>query len=237
MTCRYPLLFGLVFALAPDVRAQVNGHWKLDEGNGEIARDSLAGIGDGKIKNASWTQVDKGKVLIFKDYSAADKPDVNKETNVVIPHKNGLDPVTSLEVAADIFIDKDFTPQFSAGLVEKGMGFGCAFRLLLVPVNRGKIFQLKGTVGHGHKVLEGNTELQSNKWYAVRMVYADKKLSFYVDGKEDASMEVPTQDAAKEKVAAKEKDAAKEKIAANKDDIVIGTRFSGHIRDVKITAK
>ena len=141
------VLFLGPFVLAQRALAQQGAaYWKFDEGSGNVAHDSSGNHNDGTIVKAAWAEGASGKALAFRDYAAGypSKP-ASESEYVLVKHSPGLTPHKSFEVSATIDVDPGFEPSFAAGIVQKGSGYGCSFRVLL----RSDL-HIQATVGQEH---------------------------------------------------------------------------------------
>ena len=232
---------GIVVNTALSEPAKVKGGiWLFDEGEGTTVQDSSGNANHGKTQNTKWVEGIEGRALYFYDYGQATLDDpkmtIQKAAKmhafVKIPHSDTLTPQKTVDISAAIYIDIDF-PQYFGTIVEKGQGYGAAYRLLLATrPRRGegiieREMRLRGVVGMDigyaggresfQAAVTGSTRLERGKWYRVRMTYDGETLRLFVDGKEDGSV--------KKKV----------KTMANREPVIIGERFTGRIDEVKIS--
>lgn len=193
---------------------QIAGHWRFDEGEGSTAKDSSGKNNHGEIVGARWAAGRSGKALAFKDYAADPNPNPKNATFVRVKHNDGLVPKKSFDIAASINIDSSFAPTFAAAIVQKGDGYGCAYRLLLL-----KDFRVRVAAGNEHSTVESKTKLAPGSWHLLRARYDGARLMLFIDGKEEAAQEIAV------------------KSFANSDDLYIGVRFTGLIDEVKIAVE
>ncbi len=190
------------------------GQWRFDEGEGNVAKDSSGKNNHGEIVGARWAAGRSGKALAFKDYAADLNPNPKNATFVRVKHSEGLLPKKSFDIAASINIDGSFAPTFAAAIVQKGDGYGCAYRLLLL-----KDFRVRVAAGNEHSTVDSKTKLAPGSWHALRARYDGARLMLFIDGKEEGSQEIAV------------------KSFANNDDLYIGVRFTGLIDEVKIAVE
>jgi len=202
-------------ALSVAMAQQLVANWKFDEGSGNVAQDSSGKNNSGEIVNARWVDGISGKALAFVDYSAEyPTPDAKKAAYVRVKSSNQLNPTKGFDISAAIYIEASFSPTFAASLLEKGDGYGCSYRLLVM----GDL-KVRAAAGNEHATLDSATKLTPGKWITLRASYDGQKLRIYIDGKEDASI------------------AAEVKNFSSSDDIFIGKRFTGRIDEVKISVQ
>ncbi len=187
------------------------GQWRFDAGQGGIATDSSGNHNDGEIVRAQWVACRAGKCLRFRDYAADPNPDPKDATFVRIKHSPTLVPRKGFDISATLNIDPAFTPRFTAAIVQKGDGYGCAYRLLLL-----EDFRVRVAAGNGHAVLESKEKLSPGTWHALRASYSAGKLTLWIDGKEEVSEAMAIQS------------------FTNTDNLYIGARFTGLIEQVKL---
>lgn len=207
------VLFLGPFVLAQRALAQQGAaYWKFDEGSGNVAHDSSGNHNDGTIVKAAWAEGASGKALAFRDYAAGypSKP-ASESEYVLVKHSPGLTPHKSFEVSATINVDPGFEPSFAAGIVQKGSGYGCSFRVLL----RSDL-HIQATVGQEHNSVVSQSAVARGKWTTIRVTYDGNQVQIFIDGKQDGSLQVSGARLESE------------------EDITIGTRFSGRIDEIKI---
>lgn len=192
---------------------ELTGHWTFDEGHGTMAGDSSGMNHHGDVVNASWVDGLSGKALALRDYSA-DYPPSPTHTFIRVEHSERLNPQSGFDISATIRIDPAFEPYFDATIVQKGAGYGCAYRVLLT-----RDFRVKAVAGNDHAVLEGATVLPVGTWTTIRAAYDGENLTIHVDGEEDGSHRTEVNG------------------FSNRDDILMGERFTGDIDEIRISIR
>lgn len=184
----------------------------LDEGEGDKTTAEGEPKLEGKVVNAQWVDGKKGKALAFDDYgNELVKPDASKATYVTFEHNDALVPKTKLAVSAWVMLDRE-NPFYYGGIVEKGDGYGAAYRLGVLR-NR----KIRASVGNKLLSVESPEPLSVGEWHELSMSYDGQKLVLSIDGKEVT-----------------QKEGAVEKFE-NKSPLVLGTRLTGKIDEVKIS--
>jgi len=187
--------------------------WLFDEGKGDVASDGSDGKTNGKVVRAEWTDGRAGKALAFEDYSLRNylKPDVREATRVVVPHDDRLNPSGPFTLRAVVFPTKD--PVYYGGIFEKGHGYGASYRLLVL---RG--LKVRATAGPAQTAVTSKDPLALNEWHVLELAYDGSSLTLRVDGKEQGRAE------------------GVKGPFANREEALIGERFSGKIDEVSLTA-
>ena len=209
-------LFWLFLLLTPVCSAQqIVGQWKLNEGSGKVVHDSSGKKNEAEIVGAKWTSGPSpgSSALAFRDY-AADNPPLAEQSYVRVKNSDSLNPIKGFTIGANVYIDPSFSPVFAADILEKGDGYGCSYRLLITPD-----FKLEAVAGNEHSVLKSATKLPLGKWFSAKVTYDGKTLKIYVDDKEDGSIAVET------------------KSLVSQDDLIIGSRFTGKLADIVVSAE
>ena len=211
LTLGVPILAAVSAATAE----QAVGHWKFNEGTGNVAHDSSGRNNDGEIVNAKWTSGPSpgSAALAFRDYATSNPPPAGP-TYVRAKNRDGLNPTKGFDISANVYVDPSFSPQFAAAVVEKGEGYGCSYRLLMTSDLR-----VEAVAGNEHAILLSSTKLTLGKWTATRVTYDGRTLKVYIDGREDASVAVQTRNLSSE------------------DDVIIGKRFTGKLADIVIATE
>ena len=154
----------------------------------------------------------RARALAFRDYTADEPPSQPPPQYVRVKHSTTLEPKTKFEISASINIDPKFSPTFVAGILQKGTGYGCSYRLLL-----GSDLRVRVAAGKEHVNLETSRTIEKGKWTKVRATYDGRALKIFVDDKEEASQEVAIRD------------------FSSTDDVTFGERFTGKIDEVRIS--
>ncbi len=207
------VLFLGIFVFAQGAVAQQGAaYWKFDEGSGNVAHDSSGNHNDGTIVKAAWAEGGSGKALAFHDYAAGYPAKAGSESEyVLVKYSPGLTPHKSFDVSATINVDPGFEPGLAAGIVQKGSGYGCSFRVLL----RSDL-HIQATVGQEHNSVVSQSAVARGKWTTIRVTYDGNQAQVFIDGKQDGSLQLS---------------GAK---LESEEDITIGTRFTGRIDEIKI---
>lgn len=203
----------VVSAAAPPVRG---GEFvlPLEEGEGEKTTAVGEPELEGEIVNAQWVEGKQGKALAFEDYgNELLKPDSSKATYVTFEHNAALVPKSKVTITAMVMLDRE-NPFYYGGIVEKGEGFGAAYRL---GVKRDR--KIRASVGNKLLSVESPEALPVGEWHELTMSYDGEKLVLSIDGKEVA-----------------QKDGAVEKFE-NESTLELGRRLTGKIDEVKIVAE
>ncbi|MBI3450993.1 MAG: LamG domain-containing protein [Acidobacteria bacterium] len=186
--------------------------WLFDEGKGDVAGDGADGATNGKVIRALWADGRSGKALSFEDYSLKDylHPKVADATRVVVPHADRLNPAGSFTLRAVIFPTRD--PVYYGGIFEKGRGYGASYRLIVL---RG--LMVRAEIGSALVRVTSDASLSLNAWHDVEMVFDGASVALRIDGKEVGR--TPAAPGA----------------LNNREDAVIGERFSGRVDEVSLT--
>jgi len=190
-------------AMAADV-----GKWSFDDGEGTVAKDSSGNDRHGSITGASWVVETSGTALAFEgpNYEGPARP---PGTFVRIAGSETLNPTKRVTVAARVF--PTFKPVAWGAIVEKGIGYGSSYRLLML--RSGKV---RAAIGNEHVSVDSPEEIPLDTWTSLEMRFNGKKLTLLIDGKAVAEA------------------AAESKGLASDQPIEIGKRFTGRIDDVRI---
>lgn len=199
----------LVFCISTTAHAGVLGKWSFDEGDGQIAGNSVTKELAGAITGATWADGESGKALEFSgpNYDGPYKP---PGTFVKVDGSEKSNPTKTVTVSVSVY--PTMKPVAWGGIVEKGVGYGSSFRLVML--RSGKV---RGAIGNQHVTVDSPDELPLNVWTKLQLVYDGKTLTLLVNGK---------------KVAA---EAATAMTLASDYPIEFGRRFTGRIDDVAIT--
>lgn len=203
------LVIALALALVPRVAsAELLAAWTFDEGTGEAVKSSGPKPLTGQVIEARFADGVRGKALEFKgpDYEAPAKP---PGSLVRVEGSEKLNPKSKVEVRASVY--PTFTPVAWGGIVEKGVGFGSSYRLLML--RNGKA---RATIGNEHVAVDSPEALKLDAWTKLAMSYDGKTLRLFIDGKEVASAPAAV------------------KSLESESPIEIGRRFTGRIDDVEI---
>ena len=164
------LLFVLVGKSEGKLSLESNiGIWLLDEGVGDVAKDSSPNKYDGEIKGAKWVKGKFGHALEFK-----------KTNTVTIPLGKG-----SMRNKASVIMWIQFTDL--AGQ-QNYFSVWDQSNNRLVPYKEGG--NMLRCWSNNWNVASGVTA-KKNQWYHVANVYNGKKASIYIDGKLKVSQDVP----------------------------------------------
>ena len=157
------------------------GHWHLDEGTGEVAKDSSAEKNDGELwEGAKWAKEGVNRGGNFTGKSLTFKPPSG--LNIPAQGVDGLEQITEgITLSAWIKILGPPTNDQGNIIVKPGSYYlvyrdGKLGMYLYGPSDDGKL---------GYKT--GKTELPLKKWMHVALTYNRKKLFLYLDGKVDFS--------------------------------------------------
>jgi len=184
----------------------------LDEGEGDKAVAAGEPKLEGKVVKAKWVDGKNGKALQFNDFgNELVKPKASDATFVAFDNHDALVPKEKIAITVQVWLDRE-NPFYYGGIVEKGQGFGAAYRLGVLR-NR----KLRASVGNKLLSVDSPEPLAVGAWHEVQMVFDGKRLALSIDGKEVAA-----------------KDGTVEKFD-NKDPLLLGTRLTGKIDDLKIT--
>jgi len=177
--------------------------------------NAVDGAPAGRVEGAVTAEGHAGKALQFEDWSVKDyvKPDPRQASRVVVPSSPVLDLTPPFKISAWIY--PTAAPVFYGGIVERGSGYGAAYRLILL---RG--LQIEAALGEQHVSVRSAAPVTLNTWHEVAMAADGKTLVLTIDGKEAG------------RIAA----TATTKVTAAAD-LVIGERFSGRIDEVSIVAE
>lgn len=173
-------------------------HWRFDEGSGSVAKDASGG-GDGTIHEASWTKGHEGDALHFS----------GPQTYVRIPHRLALNPRGPFEISLWAYIEE--RPLGYAALIEKGSGYGCSFRLILL-----RNGHIRAAIGNEHLTVDSSTAPSLNQWHKIELIYTGQRLRLKIDGQEVAGRDVS------------------EPNMESKFDVTMGRGLVGKIDEVKI---
>jgi hypothetical protein len=186
--------------------------WLFDEGRGEVASDGVDGATNGRIVKAGWDKGRSGSALVFEDFSLKNylKPDVREATRVVIPHNDRLNPAGAFTLRAVIYPTKD--PVYYGGIFEKGRGYGASYRLILL---RG--LKVRAEAGASLVSATSAVPISLNAWHEIEMVFDGSSLVLRLDGKEEGKAENVKGP------------------FTNREEALIGERFSGKIDEVRLT--
>ena len=149
------------------------GIWLLDEGKGDVAKDTSGTGNDGEIQGAQWVDGQFGKALKFDGVS----------NRVKVPNNNSLELSDAFTVVAWVSVEQFIT---NAAVVAKGTGSG--FWALQVVDIAGGENGWKVRIHDGGNNAQGQN-FPNNKtdvWYHLAMVVDGRKgdgLRLYVDGK------------------------------------------------------
>jgi concanavalin A-like lectin/glucanase superfamily protein len=211
------ILAGAVAWIAPPAAARgaagrVIARWLFDEGRGDVASDGVDGATNGRIVKAGWDKGRSGSALVFEDFSLKNylKPDVREATRVVIPHNDRLNPAGAFTLSAVIYPTKD--PVYYGGIFEKGRGYGSSYRLLLL---RG--LKVRAEAGASLVSATSASPISLNAWHEIEMVYDGSSLKLRIDGKEEGNAENVKGP------------------FTNREEALVGERFSGKIDEVSLT--
>ncbi|MBI1923886.1 LamG domain-containing protein, partial [Candidatus Poribacteria bacterium] len=167
------------FALAAPRKGLV-GHWSLNEGQGNVARDSSPEKNDGELwGDAKWAKegVEKGG---FNGTSLKFAP--QSGLNIPAQGVESLEQITEgITISAWMKITGDPTDDQGNIVVKPGSYYlvyreGKLGMYLYGPSDDG---------GIGYQV--GKTTLQRNKWMHVALTYDRKEITLYLDGEVDFS--------------------------------------------------
>ena len=180
----------------------------FDEGDGTSTANQAPDGPGTSITGATWADGEDGKALEFKgpDYSGPYRP---PGTFVTLNDSAGLNPNGKVTVAVSVY--PTFNPVAWGGIVEKGVGYGSSFRLLML--RNGKV---RAAVGNEHLTVDSPEPLELDAWTRLEMTFDGKTLALSVGGTEVA------------------KTAAKPESMASEASIEIGRRFTGRIDNVMI---
>jgi len=145
------------------------GIWLLDEGKGDIAKDSSPNKYDGEITGAKWVKGKIGQALEFK-----------KGNTVTIPLGKG-----SMRNKASVIMWIQFT---DLGGQQNYFSVWDQSSNRLVPYKEGG--NMLRCWSNNWNVVSGVTA-KKNQWYHIANVYNGKKASIYIDGKLKVSQDVP----------------------------------------------
>lgn len=205
-------LFGSLFQ-TPLSHAALLSKWSLDDATN--AANAVAGAPSGKVERALVVEGHgSGKALAFTDWSVINylKPDPAKATRVVIPNDPKLLPSFPFRLSAWIYPTAD--PIYYGGIAEKGLGYGAAYRLILL---RG--LKVQASLGDQNIKAVGSVPLSLNEWHEVALAADGRNLALLVDGKEVAKTPIPPG----------------LKISST-EPLVLGNRFTGRIDEVSISS-
>ncbi|MBI3465114.1 MAG: LamG domain-containing protein [Planctomycetes bacterium] len=182
----------------------------FDEGKGDQTTAQGEPPLEGDVVKAQWAEGKKGNALQFNDYgNNLEKPKVSDATFVEFKHHEALVPKAKVSISAWVWVER--RGFFYGGIVEKGGGFGAAYRLGLL--RNGVV---KASVGNELLSVESPKPLSLKEWHELKMIYDGTRLTLAIDGEE---------------VASQEKAVAK---FANADRLILGNRFTGKIDEVQI---
>jgi hypothetical protein len=186
----------------------------LDEGEGEMTIADGEPKLEGDVVNAQWVDGQKGKALAFNDYgNELVKPDVKKATHVTFKHNDALVPQSKVTITALVMLDRE-NPFYYGGIVEKGEGFGAAYRLGVMR-NR----KILASVGNKLLSVESPEPLSVGEWHELTMAYDGQKLVLSIDGE-----------------AVAQKEGTVEKFD-NESPLILGRRLTGKIDEVTIVVE
>ena len=154
-----------------------------------------------------------GKGLAFRDYTGDfTKVDVTRGTVVTVPHHAALVPAKTVTLEADVY--PTARPHYYGGLIEKGVGYGSAYRLLLLKDGRAR-----GTVGNDHLAVTGKTPLTLDAWHHLTLTFDGETLTLTVDGTVEGTVTGAPGG------------------FVNSDDLRFGYRFTGRLDNVSVTVQ
>jgi hypothetical protein len=179
----------------------VLAHWPFDEGPGQTAKDASKGH-HGTVRGAGRVKGHEGGALRFS----------GQQTFVEVPHRPALNPAGPFEVSLWVSIEEP--PLGYATLIEKGAGYGCSFRLLLL-----KNGHIRAALGNKHETVESPTAPSLNQWHKVEMIYTGRELQLKIDGLEAAKKDITSP------------------ALSSEFEVVIGRGLTGKIDEVKIVAR
>jgi len=166
LVCFSLIIAGLMFS-SPGY-TEIVGHWRFDEGEGDIAKDSSGKGNDGEIVGAVWADGVKGKCLQFDGVD--DYVDCGNDPSLDPPH-----------VTLAMWVWFDHIPyEHDIALNKEGK-----YRLIAGDFDTTHVsirYQTANTAW-GPGTLAGDTELEAGKWYHVAATYDGEKWSLYLDGK------------------------------------------------------
>jgi len=173
----------LVASMAGNASAEIVGHWKLDEGSGTIATDSIGGHDGTLIGNTAWVAEGKlGGALQFD--GDGDYVDC------------GNDPVFNPEGSFSVTIwsyISDWGSPWGRSIFSKGGDADAAGRMGWAIRRHGEdtlCFTCAGlttTEEIGTNIL-GNTAAPMNEWFHIACVYEIDNMAYiYINGEADAS--------------------------------------------------
>jgi len=152
--------------------ADMVGIWLLDEGTGDIVRDSSGNKHDGEIFNAEWVEGKYGKALEFEG---------NGSSMVKVPHFDELN-LEIFTIAAWINV-----PQLGGyqGIIAKdGTDPGGTLRTYGIFVIQGSpgIHYSFRDAARNHQTVNGSATAADATWHHVAMTYDETSMRGYVDG-------------------------------------------------------
>ncbi len=176
--------------------------------------NAVKGAPAARVEGAVPVEGHAGKALMFEDWSVRNyvKPDPRQASRVVVPSSPVLDLTPPFTITAWIY--PTAAPVFYGGIVERGSGFGAAYRLVLL---RG--LQVEAALGEQHVSVRSAGPITLNAWHEVSLAADGKTLVLTVDGKEAGTVPAPATR------------------VSSKADLLIGERFTGRIDEVSIAAE
>ncbi len=176
--------------------------------------NSVDGAPAARLEGVTGTEGHQGRGLAFEDWSIKNylKPDPGQATRVTVPHDERLNPKAPFRVSAWIYPTAD--PVYYGGILEKGLGFGASYRLLLL---RG--LKVQASVGRQHLSVRSQAPVALDAWHEIALVVDEGSMILQVDGREvgRASLSGGAP-------------------AGSEAPLVIGERFTGRIDEVEISA-
>src|SRR3989344_8892334 len=143
--------------------------WHFNEGEGNTAYDETNNENDGTITGATWTEGKYGNGLVF---------DGNNDL-ISVPYQRVLIPE---HLTLEAWVKKSSNARGS--VISKNGPYYLGF------INEDN--KIRGAVyinNVGWVEVDGNTELELNRWYHIAMTYDGESIKVYVNGVEDGATE------------------------------------------------
>jgi hypothetical protein len=216
---------------APEWLAQgLVAHWKLDEQDGDLARDSAPGKFDGKLEGFAaanpWRAGVAGNALAFDGNASCVL--IANSTEALNPGKRDWTIAVWIKTRGAAGLSGQVVIAKNGG----GQGAGGPDRdLPLRIINNGGrvVFGVSGP--HFGVDIIGNTNVNDDKWHHIAGVRAGKKLRLYVDGKLEAETNDPQ---------VPDEIISSHPVYLGRNDLWDGwafTRFNGLMDDVRIYSR
>ncbi|MFC1715139.1 LbtU family siderophore porin [Candidatus Poribacteria bacterium] len=181
------MLANAAYAVEPNKAA---GVWLLNEGEGDVAKDSSDNDHHGQIfADVKWTEGTSGSALEFPGHGEAGY--------VRIPHEATLDLVEYSITAWLKLTSTEVVPTENAWqlLLGKWKPHGVRNYGIMARKDTGVILAQFTSGGEKqYKTIVGTTDLANEEWHHIACTYDGSFLRLYVDGAMEAEMESPEPD-------------------------------------------